>query len=63
MTAPADIEKSSSTNLYALDNFSNNEVGINAVKLSYSDIAFYGYGKGESARISLILSLKTAQQP
>lgn len=49
MTAPADIEKSSSTNLYALDNFSNNEVGINAVKLSYSDIALYGYGKGESA--------------
>lgn len=30
MTAPADIEKSSSKNLYALDNFSNNEVGINA---------------------------------
>jgi hypothetical protein len=24
-------------------------VGINAVKLSYSDIALYGYGKGESA--------------
>ena len=49
MTAPADIKKSSSTNLYALDSFSNNEVGINAVKLSYSDIALYGYGKGESA--------------
>lgn len=49
MTGPADIQKSSSKNLYALDNFSNNEVGINAVKLSYSDVAIYGYGKGESA--------------
>ena len=63
MTAPADIEKSSSKNLYALDNFSNNEVGINAVKLSYSDIALYGYGKGESASDIFDLSLKTAQQP
>lgn len=49
LTAPADMQKASSTNLYSLDNFSNNEVGINAVKLSYSDVALYGYGKGASA--------------
>lgn len=50
LTAPRTMTKNSNGSVFALDSFSNNEVVINSIKLEYSDVEAFGYGKGASPK-------------